>query len=83
LGQRQQVIVALQVAVAGVKAVAAKMGLVETEALDLSAHRPVNQQNPLARRAAYGGQRVLLARERRIYDRIKRTTHSSYRKCHY
>ena len=51
LGQRQQIIVALQVAVAGVKPVAAKMRLVQTQALDLGAHRPVDQQNPLACRA--------------------------------
>ena len=66
LGQGQKIVVALQGAVAGVKALAAKVGLAQAEALDLSAHRPVNQQNPLARRAAEGRQWVLPKGERRV-----------------
>ena len=42
LGQGQKIIVALQGAVAGMKAIAAKVRLTEIEALDLGAHRPVN-----------------------------------------
>ena len=52
LGQRQQVIVALQAALAGMKTIAAEMRLVETQALDLGAHRPVEQQDALARGVA-------------------------------
>ena len=83
LAQRQQIVVALKMAVAGVKPVAAKMRLVETETLDLGAHRPVNQQNPFARRPAKGGRCVLLAREPRVDHQIGRTTHSAYRSSHY
>ena len=83
LAQRQQIVVALKMAVAGVKPVAAKMRLVQTQTLDLGAHRPVNQQNPFARRPAKGGRCVLLAREPRVDHQIERTTHSAYRLSHY
>ena len=42
LGKRQKIIVALQGAVAGMKAFAAKVRLIEIQALDLGAHRAVN-----------------------------------------
>ena len=66
LGQRQQIIVALQVAVAGMKTIAAEMRLIEIQALDLGAHRPVKQQDALARGARERRQRILTGRGRRL-----------------
>ena len=83
LGEGQKIVVALQGAVAGVKARAAKVGLAEAEALDLGAHRPVNQQNPLARGAAEGRQWVLPKRKRRVGGWIEVTIHSADRQCRY
>ena len=51
LGKRQKVIVALQGTGAGMKAFAAKVGLTKVEALNLGAHRPVDEQDALARGA--------------------------------
>ena len=83
LGQGQEVVVALQMALAGVKPLAAKMPLVEAQALDLRAHRAVEDENPLVRRAVKGRQRVLLARERRLSCRIERALHFAYRSCRF
>ena len=47
LGQGQEIIVALQRPVAGMKAFAAKVGFTETEALDLGAHGAVDEQDAL------------------------------------
>ena len=54
LGQDQEVVVALLVAVADPEAVAAEMRLVEAEALDLRAHGAVEDQDPLARGGGQG-----------------------------
>ena len=51
LGERQKIIVALQGAVAGMKTIAAEVRLTEIQALDLGAHRAVNDQDALARGA--------------------------------
>ena len=59
LGERQEIVVALQQAVAGMKTVAAEMRLVEAQALDLGAHRPVKQQDAVARGVAERRQRIL------------------------
>ena len=83
LGEGQKIVVTLQGAVAGVKALAAKVSLVETEALDLGAHRPVDQQNALARGAAKGRQRVLPKGERRVDSWMEVTIHSADRQCRY
>ena len=50
LGQGQKIIVALQGAVAGMKAIAAEVRLIEIQALDLGAHRPVDDQDALGSR---------------------------------
>ena len=83
LGEGQKIVVALQGAVARVKALAAKVGLAEAEALDLGAHRPVNQQDPLARGAAEGRKRILPKRERRVGGWVEVTIHSADRQCRY
>ena len=66
LRQGQKIIVALQGAVAGMKAFAAKVRLAEIEALDLGAHRPVDEQDALARGASQRCQGALVAREVRV-----------------
>ena len=66
LGQRQKVIVALQGPVAGMKAIAAEVRLIQVEALDLGAHRPVDEQDALARGAFQRRQHVLAASEIRV-----------------
>ena len=83
LAEGQKIVVALQGAVAGVKARAAKVGLAEAEALDLGAHRPVNQQDPVARGAAEGRQWILPKRKRRVGGWIEVTIHSADRQCRY
>ncbi len=50
LGQNEQIVVALERAVAGDEALAAELGFVEPQVLDLGAHRAVEQQHALARR---------------------------------
>ena len=60
------------------KTVAAKMRLTEIQALDLGAHRAVNDQDALARGALQRRQRVLTAREVRLDGGIG-PIHSAYR----
>ena len=62
LGQRQQVVVALQMAFAADEALAAEMLLLEREALNLRAHRAVEDQDALARRLEQLLARVASAR---------------------
>ena len=75
LGQRQEVVVALQVALARQKPLAAEMALGEAERLDLRAHRPVENKNPALRRFAqrFGG--VLPMRKGGVEDGVERRTH--------
>ena len=57
LGERQEIVVALQVAVAAARVpIAAKMLLPEAEALDLRPHRAVEDEDALARRRRQGGE---------------------------
>ena len=48
LGERQKIIVALQGAVAGMKAIASEVRLIQIQALDLGAHRAINDQDALS-----------------------------------
>ena len=66
LGQGQEVIVALQKAVAGMKAIAAEVLFIQVQALDLGTHSPVNEENALARGAPQRSQCVLAARKIRV-----------------
>ena len=66
LGQGQEIIVALQKAVAGMKTIAAEVLFIQVQALDLGAHRPVNEQDALARGAFQRRQCVLAARGVRV-----------------
>ena len=50
LGQRQQIVVALEGAFAADETLAAELALVEAEVLDLGPHRAVEDQHALARR---------------------------------
>ena len=50
LGERQEVVVALQVALAADEPLPAEMALVEAEPLDLGAHGAIEDQNPLTGR---------------------------------
>ncbi len=50
LGQRQEVVVALEVAFAGLEAMAPEVALLVVQALDLGAHGAVEHQDALARR---------------------------------
>ena len=58
LGEDQQVVVALLVAGAAPKAIAAEVVLAEAEALDLRAHGAVEDQDALARRRLQCGEDV-------------------------
>ena len=71
LGQRQKVVVPLQMAFARHEPVAAEMGLGEAELLDLRAHRAVENEDPPLRRLAqrFGG--VLPVREGGVEDRVE------------
>ena len=75
LGKGQKVIVALQGAVAGMKAFASEVRLVEIQALDLGAHRAVNDEYALARGAPQRRQRVLAAGWVGVGDWIGRPIH--------
>ena len=75
LGQRQKVVVALQMAFARQKALAAEMALGEAERLDLRAHRPVEHENAPLRRLAQRVGGVLPARKGRIEDGVERRAH--------
>jgi hypothetical protein len=75
LGERQKVVVALQVALARHETLAAEMALGEAERLDLGAHGAVeNKDAPLCGFAKrLGG--VLPVRKGRIEDGVERRTH--------
>ena len=75
--QRQKIIIALQMALAALKTIAPKMRFIETQALNLSAHRAIKQQYPLARGAAKGRRRELIGRKRRLDNRVEGTSHSA------
>ncbi len=79
LSERQQVVVALEGTVAGMEAIAAEMRLTEIQALDLRAHRAVNDQNALARGGLERRQRVLAARWVRVKGGGGRPIHSAFR----
>jgi hypothetical protein len=66
LGEGQKVIVALQQAVARMKAFAAEVLFIQVQALNLGAHRPVNQQDALAGGVLQRRRRVLVACEIRV-----------------
>ena len=59
LGEGQKVVVALEMALAGLEAVAAEMLLLERQALDLRPHGAVEDENSLARGLGEGCGRVL------------------------
>ena len=62
LGQRQQIVVALEGAFAADEALAAELGFVEAEVLDLRPHRAVEDQHALARRRRQRRADVALSR---------------------
>ena len=61
------------------KTFAAKVRFIETQALDLGAHRSVNEQDALAGGASQRGQRVLTARWIRVKGGVGRPIHSAFR----
>ena len=79
LGEGQEIIVALQKAVARMKTFAAKVRLIEIKALDLGAHRAVNDQDALACDASQRRQRVLAGRQVRVKGGVGRPIHSAFR----
>ncbi len=75
LGQRQEVVVTLQVALARQKTLAAEMALGEAERLDLRAHRPVENQNAPLRRFAQRGGGALPVHKGRVEEGVERRAH--------
>src|SRR6185369_2165721 len=78
LSQRQKVIVTLQMTVAGVKVLAAKMALIEVEFLNLGAHRAIENQDAFTCRGCESshGFRSALGRASPVRIPVLRTTHS-------
>ncbi len=79
LGQRQEIVVALQEAVAGMKTIAAEVLFIQIQALDLGAHRAINDQDALAGGAFQRRQRVLAARWVGVKGGGGRPIHSAFR----
>ena len=63
LRQRQQVVVALEMALAADETLAAEVALLEREALNLGAHRAVEHEDALARRRPKSRRTVTFANE--------------------
>ena len=82
LGQGQKIIVALQWRSQAMKTFAAEVASRRAQALDLGAHRSVDQQNPLARGAAQRRRCVLAAARRPCRKRDRENeAHSARRQC--
>ncbi len=72
LRQGQQVVVALQAALARLETISSEMALVEPQILNLRAHSTVENQDAPARGLSKSRPRVLVALEGHIKDRVER-----------
>jgi hypothetical protein len=62
-------------ALAVLKTIAPKMRFIETQALNLCAHRAIKQQYPLTRGAAEGRRRGLIVRQHRLDNWVEGPRH--------